>query len=246
MKNFATLFRRELAAYFVSPSAYVTMVVSLLVIGICFWGEAIQSRGDEITLAAAISWPVSLGVFVLIVIAGILTMRLFAEEKKTGTIEPLMTAPVTEVEVVLSKYFAALAVFLVIMAPTAAYVFILRSHSIGMGYIDVRPLAAAYFILALIAAFYVSIGLLMSALTKSQIVAALTTFAALSVIFSLGALPEMLQGSGGEILRHLSAFEQILQFSDGLVDSRPIVFYLSGTALVLFATVKVIESRRWM
>ena len=253
MRNFLVLWRKELATYFISMAAYVTTVVVLAVTGLDFSFRAMLSRG-ELLQFDTLSWLPTLWVMVLMV-ATILTMRMFAEEKRSGTLEMLMTVPVTETEVVLGKYAAALTLFILIFAPTASYVFILRRFSTAMGPIDVLPIACGYLMLLLIGAFYVSIGLLLSSLSRSQIVSAVTCFSVLCVVFLLvSSLEQVLRDQAvtalqyrvARVLEYLSAFRHVRDFSRGVLDSRPVVLYLSGIALMLFTTTKVLESRRWL
>ena len=253
MRNFLVLWRKELATYFISMAAYITTVVVLIVTGLDFSFRAMLSRGEPLQLDD-LSWLPTLWVMVLMV-ATILTMRLFAEEKRSGTIESLMTAPVTETEVVLGKYAAALTVFVVIFAPTASHIFILRRFSSGVASIDILAVACGYLMLLLIGAFYVSIGLLLSSLSRSQIVSAVSCFAVLCVLFLLvSSLDQLvrdqavtaLQYKGARVLEYISAFRHVKDFSRGVLDTRPVVLYLSGIALMLFSTIKVLESRRWL
>jgi ABC-2 type transport system permease protein len=246
MRNFFTIWRRELTAYFVSPAAYVTMVLVLGVTGIGFWLGAKISAGAPVKMDVLLFWLPTLWLMVMIV-ASVTTMRLFAEEKRSGTIETLMTAPVTEAEVVLGKYAAALTLFIVIFAPTAAYTPILRKFSSGMEVVDPRQIMTGYLIVFLIGAFYVSVGVLMSALMRSQVAAAIGSFAVLCVLFALvSVLGPVFEGDLSEVFNSVSAIKHVKEFSRGVIDLRAIVLYVSGTALMLFMSVKALESRRWM
>lgn len=244
MKNFLTLWRRELSAYFVSPATYVTMFAVLAVAGWGFWFMVKCAKGEPLRMDIILFQAPTLWSMLLIVVA-VLPMKLFAEEKRSGTIETLMTAPVTEVQIVLAKYSAALTLFTVIFAPTAAYAFILRDNSVGLQSLDMRTIATGYLILFLVGAFYLSIGVLMSSFSGSQVVAAVSSFGILLLLFFAGALPSVVGGKIGAAAAYISPVQHMLDFSRGVVDTGPIVLHLSGIALMLFATVKVIESRRW-
>jgi len=245
MRNIIVLFRRELSAYSTSAAAFGTMVIVLVVTGVGTYFTARLSRGEPTRIDVLLFQPLTLWAMALISSA-LLPMRLFAEEKKSGTIETLMTAPVTEVEVVLAKYFAALFLFVLMFAPTASYIHILREFSSGIPDIDCAILLSGYLIFLLIGAFYLSVGLLISALTSNQTVAALASFAIIFTMFTTGIVIYMFHANAGSVSEYVCSFQHILDFSSGIVDSRPIVLYLSGTALALFATVKVLESRRWL
>jgi ABC-2 type transport system permease protein len=246
MRNLLTIWRRELQAYATSPAAYVIAVLVLMVTGTGFGLQTIVSRGEPLRLDVLMFWLPTLWMMVLIV-ATVLTMHLFAEEKRSGTIEALMTAPVTEMEVVIGKYAAAVTLFAIIFAPTAGHIFVLRELSIGIRTIDIVSMIAGYVALLFIGAFYISIGLLISALSKSQIVAAIGTFAVLSLCFLLvGYLSHMSGGAPSALLSCISPFEHISELSRGHLDTRAIVFYLSSIVLMIFTATKVLESRRWL
>ncbi|MEI6809029.1 MAG: ABC transporter permease [bacterium] len=245
MRHFLTLWRREVSSYIVSPALYVTMFAVLAVAGWGFWFLAKCSRGepprlDVVLFQAPTLWGM------LLIVAAVLPMKLFAEEKRSGTIETLMTAPVTEVEIVLGKYAAALTLFTVIFAPTLAYSFILQHNSIGMELMDTRTIASGYLIFFLAGAFYLSIGMLTSSLSSSQIVAAVSSFCIVLLIFFAGALPSVVGGTVSSIFAYISPAQHMTDFALGVVDTGPVILYLSGIALMLFITVKVIESRRWL
>jgi ABC-2 type transport system permease protein len=177
----------------------------------------------------------------------VITMRLLAEEQRMGTIETLMTAPVTDVDVVLAKYFGALTFFVILWVPTLAYVFVLKAFSLESMPIDFGPILAGYLGAFLVGAFYISVGLFASSLTRNQIVAAIICFALICVAFFVGFTPYLART---ELLRDLgmyvSSVAHMIDFSRGAVDTRPIVFHLSGTVLMLFATIKVVEARKWI
>ena len=244
MRHFIPLWRREVSAYLVSPATYVTMFLVLMVTGWGFWFTTKCSRGDPVRIDMVLFQPLTLWGMLLIV-ATVLPMKLLAEEKRSGTIEMLMTAPVTEVEVVLGKYVAALTMFILIFVPTVAYAFILKEYSSGMELIDMRTVASGYLVFFLIGSFYLSVGLLASSLSSSQIVAAVSSFSALFLLFLAGALSSLTRGKIAAVVAYVSPFQHILDFSRGVIDTGPVILYLSGVVLMLFMTIKVIESRRW-
>tara|TARA_B100000809_G_scaffold43073_1_gene37364 strand:- start:884 stop:1615 length:732 start_codon:yes stop_codon:yes gene_type:complete len=242
MKGLLTVWRRELSAHFLSPVAYVTMVVYLLVAGWTFvWAvEKNQEIGDPITVSLFVALFLWLPITITVI-----TMGLFAEEKRSGTIETLMTAPVTEWQVVLGKYAGAMTFLLVTMAPSVGYLYIFRTFSGGVPFIDTGALAAGYTILLLVSAFCVSTGLLMSLLTRHQVVAAIACFCAICLPFILRVLSRAVPRNAGAVLEYMATELHILEFARGVVDTRPMVLYLSGTIFMLFLAVRVLESRRW-
>jgi ABC-2 type transport system permease protein len=169
-------------------------------------------------------------------------MRSFAEERRSGTIEALMTAPVTPSAVVLGKYAAVLATYALIWAPTVLYVLILRKT----GVVDWAAVGASYLGLLGVGGAYLALGLLMSAMSKSQLVALLLTVGVLFGLFILGIGEYIFEpGPLQELSAHVSMASQMEEFSRGLIDLRRVVFDLSLSASSLFVTVRVVDSWRW-
>lgn len=247
MSAFLTLWRKELTGYFLSPIAYIVTIFFLVVMGAIFsLLVSVLAEGPAGVTVMNLLFGSPFFWMTMLVIVPVLTMRLIAEEKKSGTIETLMTAPVSDTAVVLAKYAGALSFYAIMWLPTATYVFVLQRFSALMAPIDLGPMAGGYLGALLVGMFYLAIGLFCSSLTSNQIVAAITSFAAMIVLFLGGLLDYVAhQELARAISQHLSSYAHMLEFSRGQIDSRPVVFYLSGTALMLFATVKVLESRRW-
>lgn len=245
MRAFFILFRRQLAAYFCSPLAYVTMVVFLTVSGLSFCKKMSQSLEEQMQIGELMFGSVFFW-FVVLVSITLITMNLLAEEKRTGTIEMLLTAPVMDIEVVLAKYFGALTFFILMCAPTALYVVIMKAFSFNFDPLDIMPVIGGYLVFLLISAFYIAFGLLASSLTRSQMAAAMLCFAGICLAFFSENFQYIVHGRHAEIiLGYVSSVEHILDFSQGIVDTRPVVFYLSGVIFLLFTTVKVVEARQW-
>jgi len=246
MRTFLALFKRELATYFMSPAAYVTMVVTLIVTGAGFWLQITLPTDEPFRAEVAVFLLPTLWLMALIM-ATALTMRLFAEEKKAGTLESLMTVPVTETQVVLGKYFAALAMYILTFLPTISYIFLARKFSFGIEKPDIGALCAGYLVFFLSGAFYLATGLAVSSMCRNQITAAVVSFALLCGLFLIAALlPFVLTGTPAEVALFLSAAEHMKEAGRGVIDSRPLILYVSGTIFMLFATVKILESRRWI
>lgn len=247
MSGIWTLFRRELSAYFVSPVAYIVLLFFLTVTGFSF--SLLLSFFDqgptEISVIQAFFQTVFFW-FALILIIPIITMRLIAEEKRQGTIETLMTAPVSDTAVVLSKYLAAFVLYLILWLPTLCYVFILRWVSKDTAPFEWGTVFGSFVGVVLVGAFYLAIGLLASSLTRNQIIAAVIAFALIAVAFFTGFL-SFLDATGWKqkVVEYISSIEHMREFSRGLVDTRRVVLYLSMTVFVLFVTQKIVESRKW-
>ncbi|MBU0678823.1 MAG: ABC transporter permease [Verrucomicrobia bacterium] len=248
MRTFVTLWKRELLAYFLSPIAYVTMMFFLIVMGFSFWFlVSVLTEGTSGISLMRVLFGESIFFWIaLLIIVPVITMRLIAEEKRSGTLETLMTAPVTDVSVVLAKYFGALCFFIIMWMPTVAYAYVLKAFSPLSAPVDLGPMLSSYVGAFLVGAFYISIGVLTSALTRNQILAAVVCFAVICVAFFSGFVPYFATNSLMQnTFRYTSSLGHMLDFSRGVVDSRPVVFYLSSIAFVLYATVKALEFRRW-
>jgi len=248
MRVFLTLWRREMAQYFLSPIAYVTAFFFLVIMGFSFWmlvsvmlqGAAGVTVMEELFGRSIFFW------LALLISAPVLSMRLFAEEKRSGTMEALLTAPVSEVAVVLAKYAGALTFFIVMWLPTASYAVILRGFSPQTAPPDLGPMAAGYVGAFLVGAFYLAVGLLCSVLTRNQVIAAISTFALLLVCFLSGFIPYLARVDlVRDVGAYFSSVQHMMDFSRGALDTRPVVLYVTATAWLLFATVKVLESRKW-
>jgi len=244
MGNRATLWRRELAACFLSPVAYATLIVFLAACNGTFCVAVLRNVGRPEPLTPLLIASIVLWLPVLITV---IAMRLFAEEKRSGALEMLMTAPVTEAEVVLGKYAGALTFATLILMPAIASIFVLARLSPGITVADVDPgaLAAGALIVFLLAAFFLAIGLVASLTTRNQIVSAIVCFAAICLALFLGWLISMLPGMPRGLADCLSATDHVEDFSMGLVDVRPVVLYVTATMFLLFVAVHLLEARRW-
>ena len=245
MKSFWPVLKRELFAFWVTPLAWVLVCVFLIVQGLHFsvlvknFSEMGFIESDQTPIQAFFGNTVLL-YLVLFLLVPPMTMRLFAEERRSGTIESLMTAPVSAPAVVLAKYTAALATYLAMWAPTVLYVVILQR----LGFVDWHVVGASFLGVGLVGASYLSLGLLMSALTKSQFLALILTALVLLVLFILG-IGEFVTREGSmihDVCAYLSVWAQMNDFASGVVDSRRLVLDATLVVLPLFLTVRVVES----
>ena len=248
MRGFWPIFKRELFAFFVTPLAWVLIVSFLVVQGMHFFllvdhfSREADVTGDETPLSAFFGNTVLL-YLVLFVLVPPMTMRLFAEERRSGTIETLMTAPVSSAAVVLAKYAAVLATYVAMWLPTVLYLVILGRT----GELDWRAAMSAYFGVFLVGAGYLSVGLCASALTRSQFLAMVWTALVLLVLFILG-VGEFVTRDGTlmhEVCAHVSVWAHMNDFSSGVVDSRRLVFYGTLAVLPLFIATRAVDAWRW-
>ena len=248
MRVFLTLWRREVTAYFVSPAAYLLMFFFLILMGLSFGALLnVLEQGPPSSGIMSLLLGESLYFWLaVLMVVPVITMRQFAEEKRSGTFESLMTAPVGEVMVVTAKFLGAFTFFMVLWIPTVAYPFLLAHYASPSVPIDYAEMLVAYAGVGCMGALLVSIGLLASALTRNQNVAAMMTFTALCLLFSLGYLPYYARTPWiQEVGRYASAMTHMIDFSRGVLDTRALVYYGSLTGLMLFMTVKAVEARKW-
>ncbi len=238
---------RELRAYFFSPLGWAVLTLVLLVNGGVFW-VLVSFLSDPRTPASATPLEYFFGqtIFfwlVLLFVTPVLTMRLLAEERKSGTIEVLMTAPISEGQVVAGKYLAALVYFLWLWLPSLLYAVILASYS----EVDWGPVASGYLGILGIGALFLAVGVFASALARNQIVAALATFAMLMLLFSFGLLESLFETNEvlSEAFAYMNLWQHMEEFSRGIVDSRRLVYYLSVTLLFLFLSARTLEAKKW-
>jgi len=237
MERSITIARRELSSYFYSPIAYVAMTLFLLACGFLFWDDF--RPGQPATMRTIFEWMV----WLLVMVIPILSMGLLAQEWATGTIETMMTAPVEEHEVVLGKFFGSFVFFLVLLAPTLLFLVMLRIFARP----DYGPIFSGYLGLILVGALFISIGLFCSSLTKSQVVAAV---AAAAILFVVTVVPWFAAGQAtlSTPLRKITdqgVMARYADFAKGVIDTGNLVYFVVATAVFLFLTVKVLESRRW-
>ena len=249
MRAYCTLVRRELGSFFVSWTGYVLIAAVVFVLGFSFT-LLLKSLNAEHTaqpLTQVFYDYVSFW-FILIIASPVITMRSFALEKSTGTYETLMTTPVGDAQVVLAKFSGALLFFLIIWLPLLPCLLIVRHYSSDPAAFTTGTVLSTYFGILLLGCVYVAMGVFASAITKSQIISAMVSlvagFALFMCSFLSAAFPSHTDAIG-HLVSYLGLMEHMRGFSQGMVDSRPVVFYVSLTALFLFLTWKVVESRRW-
>lgn len=247
MRNVPVLLRRELNAYFASMLGYVVLMFFLVVMGVSFVSIVSELSSREPTQLTVMEGFFSWFWLPTLFLVPALTMRLLAEEKRSGTLEMLMTAPVTDFEVVLAKWLGAVGLYALMWAVTGLYVIILRHFSGGTTALDLGPILSGYLGVLLIGQFLIAVGVVASAVTRSQVTAFLIGFA-LTFLFLIAVWFAYYFTRGtaaGRVFEFVSAFEQMNDFRRGIVDTRPLVLYVSGTVLALFVTTRVVESRKW-
>jgi ABC-2 type transport system permease protein len=236
--------KRDIRAMFVSPIMYIVLTAWLLLSGWSFYLLASMyaqrfSTGGSDTPLSAFFGQTTLFYLPLLLFVPALTMRLVSEERQSGTIETLLTAPVTEAQVVAGKYLAALTYWLTLWLPTLLYVFITANY----GDVDPGVVASSYLGVFGIGLYYMAIGLAMSVVARSQIVSAVLTFLVLTVLFILG-LVQFLQTEDIELWSYISVWSHMDAFSKGIVDSRYLVFDATLAGVALFFATCLLKLRR--
>lgn len=249
MQAYLTLVRRELSGHFFSWTGYVVMAAVVFLMGLSFCNliEILNTESTPVPVTELFYDTLYFWI-ILLLMAPVITMRSFAHEKFSGTLETLMTTPVSDRQVVLGKFSGALLFYLILWLPLAVCLLIVRHYSNEPGVLDLRTLASTYLGISLLGAVYMAIGCFASALTRSQIIAAMVSFALGISLFLLSFLAMGFSGQAGwrsQLYTYVGVVEHMRDFARGVIDTRPIMLYVTLTVLFLFLTLKVVESRRW-
>ncbi|MCE0523530.1 MAG: ABC transporter permease [Methylacidiphilales bacterium] len=246
---FWTLYKREINSYFQSAVAYVVLFGSALAQGIQFLFIVSAVMGppeykEQSVLQIFFTWP--LFWLLLLVQVPLITMRVFSEEFKLGTIEMLLTAPVREWDVVLAKFFGALTFFLILWLPVALDLTALQLFSAPEPTIYWSQIGLTALTVMLVGGFYISLGVFTSVLTKNQIIAAVLCFALVFFTFGVSLLRWIQHVDAGLLawISYVSTPEHLQNAVLGIFDTRPLVFYVTVTAFMLLLTKSILEGRR--
>jgi len=253
MRNVLTIWRKEMRSYFVSPIAYLLLTMFALIFGFFFWnalgyfvlmGMESQMRGqmfpmnlNEEVIRPLLSNASVIGLFFIPMI----TMRLFAEEKRTGTIELLVTSPIRDTEIIIGKWLAALTLYATMLLFTALNFAFLFKY----GNPDWKPLAIGYLGLLLQAGGLLAIGTFISTLTKNQIIAGAATFGVCLLLWVLEWVSGYETASWAKVLAYMSVITHFESFAKGVLDMKDAIFYLTVIFVGLFFTARSMESLRW-
>lgn len=253
MRSFYAVYRKEMGHYFVSPIAYVVIGVFVFVTGFFFsiyvrdairaglqgmqMGMMQQDLPGEVMRAFF-----SILALIVLFILPMLTMGVYAEERKRGTMELLMTSPVTEAQIVLGKFFASLTLYAIMLVPTAGFLAFMYFHSDPIP--PWRMMLAGYVGVLLFGGALLALGTFLSSLTENQIVAAVLTFAAFLMLWVLN-LGAGTTSTVGAVLGYLSVIAHYNDFTKGVVDTSALIYYLSFIFLFVFLTVRSVDSMRW-
>jgi ABC-2 type transport system permease protein len=236
MSNHIAVFcRKELRTFFDSPIAYIVITIFLLISGWFFF--------NDLFLVNQASMRNLFGIvpFIFMFFVPAITMRLISEEKRSGTIEVLVTLPVKDYEIILGKFLAGLILICAAMALTLVYALVLS----GLGNLDFGSVLAGYIGLVLLGAAYLSIGMFTSSMTQNQIVAFITSFVIIFALYMLDKVLIFVPGFLASVFEYLSVGYHFSNIARGVIDSRDVIYYLCLIFFFLFLAVRTLESRKW-
>jgi len=250
MRHFWTILSHEVRMLLINPSTYVAAFIFLLVMGFVFTGilESYSQAPQDASPAIAFFQYFAVPVMFMV---PLLTMKCLAEERRTGTIETLFTAPVTTAEVVLGKFGAAYGLYMTLWIATGGFFYVLRRFSGDPHLLDLGPLLGGYLFIAVSGLLFIAIGVLASSFARNQAVAGILCFAMLFLLIFVGGyyLPDAswLNSDALHPLKTAVDYAQIFQhredFTRGVVDTRQLLFYVSGTVLALIFSILSVEAR---
>jgi ABC-2 type transport system permease protein len=249
MRIFSALLRRDLAAFFLSITGYVIIAsvtvltsLSFVVLLTAFATRPFTAPVTEMFYSTYFFW------LIVLLVAPVITMRLFALEKSSGTFETLMTTQVSDLQVVAAKFAAAIIFYMVAWLPMLACLSIVRHFTSQSGGLDAGTVGGMYLGIFLTGCLFLSLGCFASAISRSQMAAAMISFVLGVSLFSLSFLARLIPVTAqwqSQVLSCFGLFDQMDDFARGVVDARTAVFYVTATFFFLFLTLRVVESRRW-
>ena len=253
MSNILAIAHREIKAYFGSPIAYIVMGVFAVLFGyfyyillVFFDRNSMQMAGMGGPQAVNINEQMIRPVFlnssvILLFVLPLITMRTYAEEKRSGTIELLLTAPLTDFQIIMGKFLGAMALYAAMLGVTVVHMAVL----FAFGNPEWRPIVTGYLGMLLMGGCFIAVGLLISSLTKNQIVAGMVTFAVFLLLWVINWGSSFAGPTTQSVLNYLSITGHLDDFTNGVLDTRHLVYYLSFIAFGLFLTARSVDTERW-
>ena len=252
MRNIQAIAGKELRGYFASPIAYVIMGFFALLFGFFFYAylDAFMRQSMQMAGMGGGGMNVNMNLVrplfgnasvVLLFVIPMITMRTYSEEKRSGTIELLLTSPITDLQIIAGKFLGAMGLYVAMLAVTLLYIAIL----FWFGNPDWKPIAAGYLGLLLMGGSFIAVGMMISNLTKNQIVAGTATFGVFLLFWIISWLGESSGPRTQAVLSYLSITEHFDDFAKGIIDTKHLVYYFSFITFGLFLTAKSVDSERW-
>jgi ABC-2 type transport system permease protein len=252
VRNILAIAGKELRSYFASPMGYILIGLFALLFGVFFYvylhafveqsQRMMMGGGGNVNVNEMMIRGVLHNVAIIILfVMPMVTMRTYAEEKRSGTIELLLTSPITDMQIILGKFFGAMGLFCAMLLVTAIDIAIL----FRLGNPEWKPVVVGYLGLLLMGGCFLSVGLLISSVTKNQIVAGFLTFAVFLMLWVINWFADAVGPTTRSILNFLSITQHLDDFTRGILDTKHIVYYLSFITFGLFLTAKSVDSERW-
>jgi ABC-2 type transport system permease protein len=254
MSNILAITQKELKGYFASPIAYVVIGFYALIFGFFFYSlvlyfdrQSMQMAGlgagaPAVNINENLIRPTFLNAMVVFLfVLPMITMRTYSEEKRSGTIELLLTSPLTDFQIIMGKFLGAMSLYAVMLAVTLLHVGLLY----WAGRPEWIPILTTYVGLLLMGGCFIAVGLLISSLTKNQIVAVMVTFTVFLMLWVINWIASFAGPSAQAVLNYLSITDHLDDFTRGIVDTKHVVYYLSFIAFGLFLTARAVDTERW-
>lgn len=253
MSNILAIAQKELKGYFASPIAYIVLGFFALMFGYFYYALVVffnqqsmrmagMGGGPAMNVNDQLIRPVFLNMsVVLLFVLPMLTMRTYSEEKRSGTIELLLTAPLTDFQIIMGKFLGAMALYTAMLAVTLIHVGVL----FAFGNPEWKPIASGYLGIFLLGGCFVALGLLISSLTRNQVVAGMVTFAVFLMLWVINWVAQFTGPTTQAVLNYLSITDHLDDFTRGIIDTKHLVYYLSFIAFGLFLTARSVDTERW-
>ena len=252
MNNILAIAGKELRSYFSSPIAYIVIGFFALVFGYFFYAMVVifnqQSQlgglegGGPSDMNAQLIRPLFLNASVIMLfVLPLITMRTYSEEKRSGTIELLLTSPLTDFEIIMGKFLGAMALYAAMLAVTLIHMVLLFSY----GNPEWRVVVTGYIGLLLMGGCFISVGLLISSMTKNQIVSGMITFAVFLMLWVINWVASFVGPTAQSVLNYLSITDHFDDFTKGILDTKHLVYYFSVISFGLFLTARSVDTERW-
>ena len=253
MRNVLAMAGKELRGYFASPIGYVLVGFYALLFGWFFYTLVAYFERQSMQMAAGgpgsalnvnqmlVSPLLMNATVIMLLVFPLITMRTYSEEKRSGTMELLLTSPITDLQIILGKFIGALALFAAMLGVTLVHMAVLFVY----GTPEWKPIATGYLGLLLMGGSFLSLGLFISSLTKNQIVAGMITFSVFLLLWVINWVSTFVGPTAQTVLNYLSITEHFDDFAKGIIDTKHVVYYLSFIAMGLFLTMKSVDSERW-
>jgi len=248
MSNVLAVAHKELKSYFASPIAYIVLGFFALMYGFFFYSLLLyfdrqgMQGGPAVNVNEQLIRPVFLNATVIFLfVLPMVTMRTYAEEKRSGTMELLLTAPLTDLQIILGKFLGAMGLFVSMLALSLVHMGVV----FWKGNPEVMPVVTTYLGLILMGGCFVSLGLLISSLTKNQIVAGMATFGVFLMLWVINWIASFAGPTMQAVLNYLSITDHLDDFTKGIIDTKHVVYYVSFITFGLFLTARSVDTERW-